>query len=88
MDDVVSAARDYRVTREDIWAEFDQRPLSDLTHEIEQNEAAVVRIDGGTAQRLGRDRELIARSYGAVEIGECMSSVFKDPLFLMLTFNE
>lgn len=87
MDDVVVAAREYRVTREDIWAEFDQRPLSDLTREIEENEAVAVRLDGGTAQRLQRDRDLIARSYGAVEIGECMSSVFSDPLFLMLTFN-
>lgn len=87
MDDVVAAAREYRVTRDDIFAEYDCRPLSDLIQEIENNEARTVRLDGGTLQRLQRDRELVAKSYGAVEIGECLGAVFADPLFLLLTFD-
>ena len=86
-DDVVQAAREYRVTRSDIWAEYDRRPLSDLTREIAENEAAATPLSGSLIQRLQRDRDIVARSYGAVEIGECLNSVFSDPLFLMLTFN-
>lgn len=87
MDDVVAAAREYRLTREDVFAEFDARPLSDLTREIEENKAGVVRLDGGTIQRLQREREMVAKSYGAAEIGECLSAVFSDPLYLLLTFD-
>ena len=87
MNDVIEAAREYRVTREDIFAEFDRRPLSDLIREIEENEAQVTRLDGGTIQRLQREREFVAKSYGAAEIGECLQAVFSDQLFLLLTFN-
>lgn len=87
MDDVVAAAREFRVTRDDVFSEFDRRSLSDLIREIEENETAVRRLDGGTAQRLQRDRELVAKSYGAAEIGECLAAVFSDPLFLLLSFD-
>jgi len=86
LDDVITAAKEFRV-RADIREDYDRRSLSDLLREIEENEAAVVRLDGGLIQRLQRDREMIARSYGAVELGECMSSVFQEPLFLFLTFD-
>jgi hypothetical protein len=86
-DDVLAAAREYRVTREDIWAELDRRSFSDLKREKQENEAAAVRLTGGVIQRLQRDREMVARAYGAVELGQCITSVFSDPVFLLLTFD-
>jgi hypothetical protein len=87
VDSVIDAARNYRVTRDDIFEEFDKRPLSELTDEIAQNTAAAVKLDNQTLQKLQREKDTIARSYGAAELGECLFTVFGDGLYLLLTFD-
>src|SRR5439155_18482878 len=87
LDDLIKAAREFRVTREDIWQEVDRRSLSDLQTEIDANLAARPKLDSRLIQQLQRHTQEIADSYGAPEIGECLGSVFQLPLFLLLTFD-
>ena len=87
LDDLIKAAREFRVTREDIWQDVDRRSLSELQTEIDANLAARPKLDSRLIQRLQRHTQEIADSYGAPEIGECLGSVFQLPLFLLLTFD-
>lgn len=85
--DLVATAAEFRVTSEDIFAEFDSRSLSDIRDEIEANLAAKKAITPVARNRLMKNKASIAQSYGAAELGECLGVVFQDPIRMMLTFN-
>lgn len=71
----------------EIWAKFETMSIHDIQQEIENNEINSTKIDKTTKKRLQKNKKMIAEAYGAPELGECLSSVFENPILVLLTFN-
>ncbi len=84
---VIECATEFRLTADDLWKEFDSRPLADLQAEIAANLAAAVKLTGPAKTALQKNKPMIADSYGAAEIGECLNAVFEDFYLLLMTFD-
>jgi hypothetical protein len=87
VDEMVACAKEFRVTTDDIWAEFDARPLQDLREEIDQNTVQATPMDNATRGRLQKNKRAVAEAYSAAELGQCMASVFHCDSFLLMTFD-
>lgn len=87
VDRVIDCAENYRVTTEDIWKEFDQKPLNRLINEMDQNEAKSVKMDKRTKTKLQKHKGEVARVYGAAELGPALVSVFPNVAYIVSTFN-
>lgn len=84
---IIECAKEFRLTSDDIWSEFDSRSISDLQSEIAINLSAAVELSGTAKAALQKNKTMIADAYGASEIGECLSSVFEDFYLLLATFD-
>lgn len=84
---VIECAKEFRLTADDLWKEFDSRPLADLQAEIEANLSAAVKLTGPAKTALQKNKPMIADAYGGAEIGECLNAVFEDFYLLLMTFD-
>ena len=84
---VIDCAREFRLTDKDVWEETDKRSLSELKSEIDSNLSGSTKLSGSAKTTLQKNKAIIAASYGAAEIGQCLDAVFKDMILVMLTFN-
>jgi hypothetical protein len=87
VDQVIECAKEFRLTADDLWKEFDSRSLADLQAEIAANLSAAVKLTGPAKTALQKNKPMIADTYGAAEIGECLNAVFEDFYLLLMTFD-
>ena len=86
VDAMVACATEFRVTTDDIWAEFDVQPLQSLRDAIEQNLAQATPMDNTVRARLQKNKKAVAEAYSAAELGQCLSSIFHRDSFLLMNF--
>ncbi|WP_372716073.1 hypothetical protein [Novipirellula sp.] len=87
LQDVIDCAKNFRVTSSDVFADVDAMSIQQINTEIEANINEGCALDKTQRTRLEKNKEMIALSYGAAELGQCLSIVFSDPWRLLLTFD-
>lgn len=87
VDSIVTAAQQFRLTDEDIWAELDSRSIAELRAEIAANKSIAVRMTKQGQQKLQQHKDLVATTYTVPEIGQSLASVFAMDHVLLLTLD-
>jgi hypothetical protein len=87
IDKMVSAARNWETTDENTFAPYDAMKVEEMEKEIDAPATTIGRLDGKHLAKLTKNRDEIARAYGAVELGLMFRSVLPLPGSLELTID-
>jgi len=87
VDRILSAAKGWQTTRDNVFAELDEMSADEIEAETEQLRASAQKFDKKHFDRLNKERATIAAAYGALDVTAALDSTFSSPMSLDLTVN-
>lgn len=87
VDEMIRTVEKERTSKGDPFAGCDNHTLAQMETEIAALEPQFNRLSKRDMTRLNRDREKLARAYGAIEVGRILETVFTLPLEIESMFN-
>jgi hypothetical protein len=84
---MADAAKELKTAASDPLAELERMSTEEMENEIKRLQSSTKRLDKSTLEKLNKNRDTIAKAYGAIEIGAMLGVVFKLPFDLELTLD-